>query len=184
MDKTPLVEHVGPRVEFGRADISSDEAEAFRQTALRGAKVVKLVIGEHQTLVQTLTYTSGMMSDAVGDYDVPSSAFYSKSILGSSPDYWRSVVTFARFNDKHRDTKIYNAYEVVANGGEPLHAVRRVRIIRNLARLVFDENGEPYEDVYSKQHKGYETAMTGSDVVLVDQQVDRIIRRNRATGGR
>lgn len=184
MDRAPLVTHVGPHVEFGEAAISDVEAEAFRKTSLKGIKIAKLAISEHATQIQTLAYTSGMMSDAAGDYDVTSSAFYSKLTLGSEPNYWRGVVTFARFNDKHRDTKIYNSYEVVTNEGEPLLAVRKVRIIRNLTRLVFDESGEPYEDVYSKQHKGYEQPMTSEDIDLVDQQVERIIRRSRATRGR
>lgn len=184
MDKTPLVTHVGPHVEFGQAAISDVEAEAFRKTSLKGIKIAKLALGEHTTEIQTLAYTSGMMSDAAGDYDVTSSAFYSKLTLGDAPNFWRGVITFARFNDKHRDTKIYNAYEVVTNEGEPLLAVRRVRIIRNLTRLVFDESGEPYEDVYSKQHKGYERPMTSDDIDLVSQQVGRIINRSRATRGR
>lgn len=184
MNSAGLFEHIGPRVEFGSANITNEEAETFRQIALRGLKINKLFVDDAETRIQTSAYTSGLISDAMGDYDVPSLAFYTKSILGTDPDYWRSVITFARFKSSSKEAKIYNIYDVESHGGEVALAARRVRIIRNLARVVFDENGDPYEDVYSRQYKSYETLMTSQDIEEIDQRTSRIIRRSEATGAR
>jgi hypothetical protein len=184
MSGNETFQHIGPRVAFGTAQISSDEAEHFRQVALQGSKVNKLRVSDDETLIQTSAYTNGLLSDAVGDYDVYSMAFYAKSILGSRPDFWRSTVTFARFNDKHRDTKIYNIYEVETHGGEVAIATRRVRVIRNLSRIAFDDDGNPFEDVYSRQRKAFERVMTTDDIHTVDQSMKRLLQRQQATGSR
>lgn len=177
-------QHIGPRVAYGTAQITPDEAEVFRQAALQGAKVNKLAVSDDETRIQTSAYTSGLLSDAAGDYDVYSMAFYAKSILGSDPDFWRSTVTFARFNDKHRDTKIYNIYEVETHGGEVAIATRRVRVIRHLSRIAFDDDGNPFEDVYSRQRKAFERAMTSDDIVNVNQSMQRLVNRQKVTGRR
>jgi hypothetical protein len=178
-----LFTHVGPRVELGDVAISSDDAESFRQTALKGVKIKKLLVADHETLIQTTAFTDGILSDASADYDIYSMAVYSKSVLGDTPDFWRSVISFARFNAKNADTKIYNIYDVESYEGTPVRAVRTVRIIRNLSRLAFDDNGEPVQDTYSRQHKAFEVQMTPDDVSSVDQQVERIVNRSRVTRG-
>lgn len=183
MSSGELFTHVGPRIALGDVAISPDDAEIFRQTALKGVKIRKLFIDDHETLIQTTAFTDGLLSDAAADYEVDSMAVYSKSILGSTPDFWRSVVSFARFNAKHNDTKIYNIFEVENYEGELVRAVRTVRIIRNLSRLAFDDNGDPVQDTYSRQHKAFEVQMTSDDVSSVDLQVDRIVSRSRVTRG-
>lgn len=184
MSNVETFQHIGPRVAYGTAAITFEEAEQFRQSALLGAKINRLVIDDDATQIQTSAYTNGLLSDAVGDYDVYSSAFYTKTVKGNGPDFWRSIVTFARFNDKHRDTKIYTAFEVETCEGEVELALRRVRVIRNLSRIAFDDDGNPFEDIYSRQRKAYEAVMTGDDVAMVAQRMKRIIERHRATGGR
>jgi len=63
-------------------------------------------------------------------------------------------------------------------------AVRRVRVIRNLTRLAFDETGEPYEDNYSRQRKAFEYPMESSDVEVVVTRVTQIMNRQRVTNPR
>ncbi len=184
MNSSETFQHIGPRVAYGTAQLTPDEAEYFRQAALQGAKVNKLIVTDDETRIQTSAFTSGLLSDAVGDYDVYSQAFYAKSILGSRPDFWRSTVTFARFNDKHRDTKIYNIYEVESHAGEVAIATRRVRVIRHLSRIAFDDEGNPFEDVYSRQRKAFERAMTSEDITIVDQRMKRLVSRQQVTGYR
>lgn len=180
----PNFEHIGPIVDFGDVRIDNDHAEAFRKNALEGTKIHKLFIGDESSYIWTASYATGVLSTAASDYDVPESAFYSKSFTGSHPDYWRSVVTFARYNQKHADTKIYNVYEVEAYGGEVTSAVRRVRILRNLSRITFNQAGEPYEDTYSRQRKSFETPMQPDDVELVSTLMTRIMNRQRVTSKR
>lgn len=181
---TGTFEHVGPRVEFGDVAISAGEAELFRKSALQGIKVKELVLDDDETRIVTSAYTSGFLSDAAADYDVYSSAFYSKTTMGANPDFWRSVITFARFNSKQSDTKIYNIFDVESYQGEPTFAARRVRVIRNLSRIAFDENGDPFEDTYSHQRKTFETPMTSEDVTTALRRVEGVINRSRATRGR
>ncbi|MBC7565243.1 hypothetical protein H7100_03395 [Candidatus Saccharibacteria bacterium] len=177
----PTFEHIGPVVDFGDVQIDSDQAEVFRKNALQGTKIHKLLVDDEFSYVWTASYATGVLSSAAADYDVPESAFYAKSFSGMNPDYWRSVVTFARYNQKHADTKIYNVYEVEAHAGEVTSAVRRVRIIRNLSRLTFNQAGEPYEDTYSRQRKSFETPMQPEDVELVSAHITRIMNRQRVT---
>ena len=183
MSNSELFTHIGPRVEPGDVAISFEDAETFWRTALKGVKVKKLLVADHETRIQTTAFTDGIVSDASADYDIYSMAVYSKSVLGNMPDFWRSVISFARFNAKHADTKIYNIYDVESYEGTPLRAVRTVRIIRNLSRLAFDASGEPMQDTYSRQHKAFEVQMTSDDVVSVDRQVERIVKRSRVTRG-
>ncbi|HEY8886271.1 MAG TPA: hypothetical protein VIM31_02090 [Candidatus Microsaccharimonas sp.] len=180
----PTFEHVGPIVDFGDVQIDGDQAEVFRKTALQGTKIHKLSIEDQSSYIWTASYATGVLSDAAADYDVTESAFYAKSLSGMKPDYWRSVVTFARYNLKHADTKIYNIYEVEAHAGEVTSAVRRVRIIRNLSRLTFNSAGEPYEDTYSRQRKSFETPMQPDDVDLVATNIARVMNRQRSTSRR
>lgn len=178
---TPNFEHVGPIVDFGDVQIDGDQAEAFRKVALQGTKIKELSIDDDSSLVWTTSYASGVLSQAAADYDVYESAYFAKSITGARPDFWRSVVTFARYNQKHSDTKIYNIYEVEAHAGEVTSAVRHVRIIRNLSRITFNAAGEPYEDTYSRQRKTFQTPMQPEDVELVSTNIGRIMNRQRAT---
>lgn len=184
MANVELFKHVGPRVQFGEVGISNDEAEAFRQTALKGAKINELILDDDYTSIQTSCNTSGFITDAAADYDVYSHSFYTKTTLGSDPDFWRSSITFARYNQKHSDTKIYNTYDVETQEGEVLMAVHRVRIIRKLSRLAFDQNGEPYNSIYSRQFKSYETQMVPEDIPDIDLRIERLLSRNKVTGGR
>lgn len=177
----PNFEQVGKHVELGDVSISQDDADRFRHAALQGAKIHKLFIGDSSTYIWTASYATGVLAQAASDYEVDERAFYAKSVAGQDPHFWRSVITFARFNQKHADTKIYNIYEVEAQGGELLTAVRKVRIIRNLTRIAFDENGEPTEDIYSRQRKGFEVPMQPEDVDLVVRDVERIVNRQRVT---
>ena len=179
-----LYKHIGPRVESGDVLISGEEAEIFRKTTLKGSKINKLIIDDEKTLVQTSSFTSGFMSDAAADYDVYSSAFYAKRDSGVAPNFWRSVISFARFNMKHSDTKIYNIYEVESYEGELARAVRQVRVVRNLSRIAFDADGNPFDDTYSRQHKAFEKPMMSEDVETVDRQVESIVKRYYATSGR
>lgn len=179
----PNFEHVGPIVDFGDVRIDNDQAEAFRKSALNGTKIRKLAIEDESSLVLTTSYATGVLSTAAADYDVSESSFYAKSFSGLHPDYWRSVVTFARYNQKHADTKIYNVYEVEAYAGEVTSAVRRVRVIRNLSRIAFDQAGEPYEDMYSRQRKSFEIPMQPDDVGFVSTSMTRIMNRQRVTSG-
>jgi hypothetical protein len=172
-------QHVGPRVEFGCVGITPGEADRFRRATLEGVKIKQLEIGDNTTLILTTSYATGMLSNAAGDYEVDESAFFAKNTGQQSPDYWRSVITFARYNQKHADTKIYNIYETEWSGGEVVSAVRRVRVIRNLTRIAFDESGDPYEDVYSRQYKAFEAPMTGEDVTIVEDRVRRTMARQR-----
>jgi len=177
----PTFEHVGPVVGFGDVQINEEQAEVFRQTALQGTKIHKLSIGDESSYVWTASYATGVLSTAAADYDVSESAFYSKSFSGMNPDYWRSVITFARYNQKHADTKIYNVYEVEAHAGEVTSAVRTVRIIRNLSRITFNTLGEPYEDTYSRQRKSFQTPLQPDDIELVATNIGRIMSRQRVT---
>jgi len=176
----PVFEHVGPHVDFGTVLIDNDQAETFRQNALQGTKIHKLSIDDELTYIWTASYASGVLSDAAADYQVEESSFYAKSIAGANPDYWRSVVTFARFNLQNKETKIYNIFEVEAHAGEVTSAVRKVRVLRNLSRLAFDEKtGEPYEDIYSRQRKTFEVPMEPDDVSQVATRIGRIMSRQR-----
>lgn len=182
---TPLFEHIGPRVEDGDVTLAPDELELFRSAALKGVKLKELQLDDRQTKIVTLSHTSGLLSEAWGDYDVYANAFYAKTELGGNDlDFWRSVISFARYNDKNRGTKIYNIYEVEGSGEQPHKALRTVRIIRNLSRIAFDDDGNPYDDKYSEQYKSFERPMTTDDVLRVSYGVERISARNRATGGR
>lgn len=182
-ESTTTFEHVGPRIAFGDVLISNEEAETFRLSASKGVKIKELFIGDAQSRIQMTSYADGILSDAAADYDVYSMAYFSKTLLGQEPDFWRSSITFARYNAKNRDTKIYNIYEVESYQGEVVLGVRRVRIIRNLARLAFNENGDPYEDIYSRQRKAYEVPITSEDIVTIDRLVERTTSRSRVTGG-
>jgi hypothetical protein len=172
-------QQVGPRVEFGQVGITPAEADRFRRVTLEGVKVKRLEISDIATFIMTTSYATGVLSNAAGDYEVDEASFYAKNIGQQNPDYWRSVITFARYNQKHADTKIYNIYETEWSGGEVVSAVRRVRVIRNLTRIAFDESGDPYEDVYSRQYKAFEAPMTGEDVTIVEDRVRRTMARQR-----
>ncbi len=178
-------EHVGPKVEYGDVVISNEEADQFRQTALKGAKLTGLHIDDDdtRTIIQLTSYADGILSDAIGDYEVYSMSLVSKTILQANPDSWRSVISFARFNAKHRDTKIYNIYEVEGIMGEVTLAVRRVRVIRNLSRIAFDDNGDPFEDIYDRQRKAFETPLLSEDIEAIDARVERTTSRSLITGG-
>ena len=180
----PTFEHVGPRVDFGTVLIDPDEAETFRKTLLQGTRIRQLAINDESSLLWTTSYATGVLSTAAADYAVDESAYYAKTLAGSNPDYWRSVITFARYNQQQADTKIYNIYEVESQSGELVSAVRRVRVIRNLTRLAFDEAGEPYEDNYSRQRKAFEYPMESSDVEVVATRVAHIMNRQRVTNPR
>ena len=177
----PAFEQIGPEVNFGDVRIDNKQAELFRQNALQGTKIRTLSVEDHYSYLLTSAYATGILSTASADYDVPESAFFSKNFKGANPDYWRSVVTFVRYTQKHADTKIYNAYEVESHGGEVVSAVRRVRIIRNLSRLTFNQAGEPYEDEYSLQRKSFQVPMQPGDVEAIATGMKRIMNRQRVT---
>lgn len=185
MSNTETFQHIGKRVEFGDVALTPEDVALFRLTALQGVRIRKFARTDTQTALLVSSFTDGVIAprDAAADYSVYSSAFYSKSVMESDPDYARSTITFARFNDKNRNTKIYNIYDVESFEGETVMAAHRVRVIRDLSRIAFSEEGEPYEDVYSRQRKGYETPMTSKDVANVAHLVDRITTRARITGG-
>lgn len=174
-------QQVGSRVGLGEISITPAEADRFRRATLEGEKVKRLEISDNATLILTTSYASGVLSDAAGDYEVDETSFYAKNTAGCDPDYWRSVITFSRYNQKHADTKIYNIYEAEWGGGELIGAIRKVRVIRNLMRIAFDESGEPYEDVYSRQYKTFENPMRGEDVEIVEGRVRRTMSRQRLT---
>ena len=180
----PTFEHVGPKVDFGTVLIQPEEAETFRKTLLQGAKIRKLEINDESSLLWTTSYATGVLSTAAADYGVDESAYYAKTLAGSNPDYWRSVITFARYNSQQADTKIYNIYEVESQSGELMSAVRKVRIIRNLTRLTFNNAGEPYEDSYSRQRKAFEYPMESRDVEAVETRVTQIMNRQRVIDAR
>jgi len=173
--------HVGPRVDPGDVRISDDEVQLFRSTALLGSRIRNLSVDNESSYIWASSYATGVLSDAAADYGVDETAFFSKSTAGIKPAYWRSTITFARYNQAHADTKIYNIFEVEAADGEVIAAKRKVRIIRNLVRFVFDEEGEPIEDAYSRQRRAFEHPMTPEDVAQVAIRVDRVMRRQRAT---
>lgn len=175
----PTFEHIGPTVEYGDVRIDEAAGELFRKTALLGTRLRRLHIGDVSTQIETTSYATGMLSDAASDYEVDEVAYFSRSTGWQNPEYWQSKMTFARYNQKHADTKIYTIYEAEYHGGEVTSAVRRVRIIRNLTRLAF-EDGEPVEDTYSRQHKAFEVPMEPDDVTSVAIAVDRIMRRQKA----
>lgn len=179
MSNSEVFQHVGKRVEQGTVLVTPEDVELFRLTALEGVKMRKFSRTETQTTFWMSSFTSGavILRDSASDYDVPSLAFYSKTVMESEPDYGRSTITFARYSQRDRNTKIYNIYDVESQDGEATMAVRRVRILRDLSRIAFNEDGEPYDDVYSHQRKVYEVPMTSDDVVRVARLVDRITRR-------
>ena len=182
--KKATFEHVGPRVSYGDVEISLEDAELFRQTALEGTKIRELQIGEHATRIVTSSYASGVLSTAAADYAVAESAYFSKSIAGAKPNYWRSEMTFARYNQKNSDTKIYNIYDVESVEGELVRAVRTVRVIKNFSRIAINAQGDPYEDMLSRWRKVYEKNMQPEDVRLVQQNAQRIMSRQRVLNSR
>lgn len=167
---------IGPSVEFGDVAIDYEHADSFRQHAMMGTKIRRLEVNETHTLIDTTSYASGVLSDAAADYSVDERAYFGKTVYGQDPDFWRSSVTFARYNQKNADTKIYNIFEVEAIGSEPVHAVRRVHIIRHLSRLSIEDD-EPFEECYSRQYKKFERPMTHEDVAQVNTSIKRIIAR-------
>lgn len=175
-------EQVGPKVPYGEVALSADAAEAFRQLALQGVKIKRLELTDEQTHILTASYASGAllrssMFSFVENRSVADSSFYSRTILGRHPDYWRSVISFARFKQADYESKFYNIYEVESFGGEPTMAVRRVKVLRNLSRLAFNDEGEPFEDIYSRERKAFERPMTDEDVDKITGDVDRVLRR-------
>lgn len=179
-------EHIGPHVPYGEVFISPEEAERFRILSLEGTRIHKLMMSDTDRYMLTASYASGVLAQAAigSDDDVSESAFYAKSMASNNPDYWRSVITFARFKQNTADTKIYNVFEVETHNGEVTMAARTVRIIRNLTRIAFDEAGDPYEDTYSRQYKAYQTPMQSGDVETIATDVDRIMRRQRVLSQR
>lgn len=176
-----VFEQVGPTVGFGDVLIDEASAERFRKTALQGTKINELLVSDDFTQLKTSSYAGGVLSDAFGDLNTADTAFYTKNFYGANPDFWRSIVTFARFKKDYADIKIYNRYEVEAHAGEVVAATRQVRVLRNLSRIAFNNEGEPYEDVYSEQRKMFETPMQHQDVKLVGMKMERIMNRQRVT---
>lgn len=174
-------ERIGTPVSFGEVAISDDQAERFRTIALQGTRIKSLQLTDVRTEVVTTSYASGVLSDAAADYDVYETAYYAKTVRESDPDFWRSVITFARYNQKNADTKIYNRFSIESVNGSVEHAVREVRIIRNLSRIAFDGNGEPFVDTYSRQYKAFEQPLQDDHIDHIETSVDRIIRRQAAT---
>lgn len=179
-------EHIGPHVPYGDVHISAEEAEQFRVLSLEGMKIHKLMMTDTDRYMLTASYASGVLARAAigSDDDVTESAFYAKSMASNNPDYWRSVITFARYKPNNAETKIYNIFEVETHSGEVTMAARTVRIIRNLTRIAFDESGDPYEDTYSRQYKSYQTPMQVGDVSTIATDVDRIMRRQQVLSQR
>jgi hypothetical protein len=175
-----IFERIGEPVAFGEPLISDEHAQTFQQIALMGTKIKKLEL-DTRTEIWTSSYARGMLSDAMGDYEVAESGFYGYTIRENDPHFWRSVVTFARFNQKNADTKIYNRYIVESVHGEVSHAVREVRVLRNLSHIAIGEDAEPYMEVLSRQRKMFEKAMTDEDVDNVAVMADRVVRRQAAT---
>lgn len=174
-------EKIGAPVSFGDVYISDDHAEEFRKIALQGTRIKSLQLTDTRTEIMTTSYASGVLSDAAADYDVYETAYYAKSVRESNPDFWRSVITFARYNQKNADTKIYNVFSVESINGSVEHATREVRIIRNLSRIAFDGNGEPIVDTYSRQYKAFEQPLMEGHIDHIATSVDRIMRRQAAT---
>lgn len=169
-------EQVGPVVEYGDVEINREEAERFRQLAQLGTKIKELEVSDSQTRLITTSYATGVLSDAAGDYEVSESAFYTKSMYDSNPELWNSRITFARYNQRNADTKIYNIYVVESVQGQVLQATRRVHIIRNLSRLVI-QNNEPSEEIYSRQYKAFEQPLVGDDIESIDRRMHQITAR-------
>lgn len=182
---TPAFQVVGPRVEFGTVHIDHDDATRFRQIALNGTTIRDLNITDTSTYIYMTSYATGVLSDAKGDYAVSDSGFYAKTVAWAQPDYWRSTITFSRFNQKYADQKIYNVFEVESHAGELVSAVRKVRVIRNLTRLAFDpQTGEPIEETYSRQRKAFERPLSPEDIDAIATRATQIVSRQRVLGKR
>jgi len=180
-----VFKHVGPRVAEGDVRITAEQAREFQGIALLGTKIDRLSLDDISTSVWAKSYATGALSTYEGDYEVDETAVFSKSVEGPEPHYWRSVVNFVRYNEKHADTKIYNIFEVTALQGEVTSAIRRVRVIRNLTRVAFDEEtGEPYDDNYSRQRRTFESPMEPEDIEAVRIRVSRLMSRQLVTSGR
>lgn len=177
-------EQVGPRVELGDVVIDSAQAEVFRRAALSGTKVSDLAFSDDASRIRTTSYATGVLSDAFADYAVPESFFTGLTEQRLDPRYWRSQIRFSRYSDKNRETRISNIYQVEMNDGQVMFAARRVEILRNLARIATDEDGEPTLDVYDRQRKAFEQPMTADDVEMVAQKALRITSRQRVTSKR
>jgi hypothetical protein len=176
---------VGPRVPAGEVQIGEEDAELFRrETRLSGVHIRKFEMDDSSIKTIATSYAKGELADAASDYEVAESSFYAKSIAGTQPNFWHNTVTFARWNLKNRETKIYNIFEVESLEGELTQAVRRVRIIRNLSRIAFDDSGEPYEDVYSRERKVFERPMVEDDVHRVITHMAHITSRQRVLQSR
>lgn len=183
-----MAEHfqlIGQRVSTDDTAMSVEMAEKFRQAALEGERIKELTIDDQRTDILVTSYASGVISDAAADYEVPESAYFARSRGGEiGENSWSSTVTFARYNLKHADTKIYNIYNIELYEGDVVSAVRRVRVIRSLSRLAFTDSGEPFEDTYSRQYKFYEKIFRSEDVSGVVDTMRRIQARQRALRSR
>jgi|GEM_PF-2725872 len=180
----PTYIRVGPPVATGDVRISKEDGRAFQQLALLGTKIHRLSLDDDTTAVWANSYASGILSTMDADNEVYENAVFSKSIEGPGP-YWRSVVNFVRYNQKHADTKIYNIFDVSSRDGEVSSAIRHVRVVRNLTRIAFnEETGEPYDDNYSRQRRTYQTAMEPEDIGSVALRIERIMNRQKVTSRR
>ena len=180
----PAFKEVGPDVDYAQMSISPEQAEAFRRTLLEGAKINELHIGETSSLIWTSSYATGILSNWAGDHSVDESAYFAKSVASSDPNFWRSVIYFARYNEQQADTKIYNIYEIISHEGEVMSAVRKVRTIRNLTQVAIDKSGEPYNQTVSRQRREVKYALQPSDIDEVAERVRRVIGRQAATDPR
>lgn len=174
-------DQVGDTVPYGETAITHDDADRFLSAAMDGVKIRSLFIGDFATEIVTTTYASGILSNASADYDVTEESCMSKTTFDNKPDRWRSFMMFARYNQKNRDTKIYNMYDIESLGGELMLARRQVRVIRDLTRVAI-RDGDIFEEVYSRQRKAFEVPLTSEDVDLAIERKDRIMRRRLATG--
>ncbi len=178
-----MAEHfqlIGQRVSLDDTEMSFEKAEEFRRAALQGERIKELVLNGQRTDILVTSYASGVISDAAADYAVPESAYFARSRGGEiGANSWSTIVTFARYNLKHADTKIYNIYGLELYEGDVVSAVRRVRVIRSLSRLAFTDSGEPFEDTYSRQYKFYEKPFRSEDVSGVVDTMRRIQARQR-----
>ena len=78
MSNSELFTHIGPRVEPGDVAISFEDAETFRRTALKGVKIKKLLVADHETRIQTTAFTDGIVSDASDANGEPVQDTYSR----------------------------------------------------------------------------------------------------------
>lgn len=178
---------VGKPVEKGDVSLSNEDVAAFREIALSGLKLNEHSMDEHTdtTKIITSSFTDGIITerDLAADYDVYSLMFRGETVMSSDPDRARITVTLARYNLANQGLKIYNIYDVHSLEGETVMAARRVRIIRELSRLTFDEIGQPFLEKYDKQWKAYEVPMTSQDVEYVGAFSGRLAKRVSVTGG-